>query len=140
MGIRYKGLESQLLWCLILVTTVITPFFSYDPFNIPKFALIVVFASVATLLMILNRKNIFSNLHIPILTCSIFFLAWALLSSIFSSTNMTETFYGVTGRQTGFLTYASFIAIFILSIIVSSDLMADRIHDSSKTYLIFICP
>lgn len=105
----------------------ITPFFSYDPFNIPKFALIVVFASIASLLLIFNRKSLFSNLHIPILICSAFFLIWALLSSIFSSTNMTETFYGVTGRQTGFLTYASFIVIFILAIIVSSDLVVERI-------------
>ena len=122
-----KGLESLLLWCLALVTILITPFFSYDPFNIPKFAAIVVFASIALILMIFNRKILFANLHIPILSCASFFLIWALLSSIFSSANITEIFYGVTGRQTGFITYASFIVVFILAIIVSSDLVAERV-------------
>jgi O-antigen ligase len=116
-----------LLWCLALVTIFITPFFSYDPFNIPKFAAIVVFASIALILMIFNRKILFANLHIPILSCASFFLIWALLSSIFSSANITEIFYGVTGRQTGFITYASFIVVFILAIIVSSDLVAERV-------------
>jgi len=120
-------LESLLLWCLALVTILITPFFSYDPFNIPKFAAIVVFALIALILMIFNRKILFSNLHIPILSCTSFFLIWALLSSIFSSANITEIFYGVTGRQTGFITYASFIVVFILAIIVSSDLVAERV-------------
>jgi O-antigen ligase len=122
-----KSLESQLLWCLALVTTVITPFISYDPFNIPKFALIVAFASIGSLLMIFNRKILFSNLHIPILTFTSFFIIWALISSILSTTNKTETFYGVTGRQTGFITYASFIVMFLIAIIISSDLIVERV-------------
>ena len=99
-------LESLLYFSLISVSLVITPFFSYDPFNIPKFAIIVIFASVALILIILNRKSLFSKLHLPILFCASLFLVWAFLSSIITSTNKTETFYGVTGRQTGFIVYA----------------------------------
>ena len=119
-------LESLLYFSLISVSLVITPFFSYDPFNIPKFAIIVIFASVALILIILNRKSLFSKLHLPILFCASLFLVWAFLSSIITSTNKTETFYGVTGRQTGFIVYASFIVIFILAIIVSSDLVVEK--------------
>ena len=52
------------------------------------------------------------------------FTGWEILSLFFSKINLTEGFFGVTGRQTGFVTYISFAALMVLSSIASnSDLM-----------------
>ena len=113
-------LESLLLWTLILVTIVITPFFSYDPFNIPKFAVLFIFSFVILILLVINRKILFSKNDKLILLLTFLFGFWSLVCSVVSRADKAETFYGITGRQTGFLTYMSLLVIFIAAITISS--------------------
>lgn len=120
MKIRSNTLESLLLGSLILVTIAITPFFSYDPFNIPKFAVLFIFSAVILILLFINRKILLSKNYKFILLLTSLFGFWSFISSIVSKTDKIETFYGITGRQTGFLTYLSLLVIFMGAISVGS--------------------
>lgn len=113
-------LENLLLSSLFVTTLLITPVFSYDPFNIPKFFAIVIFSSLLIPNLIINRNQL-RNVMGKVLPPTIgFFLVWGLLSSLIVGNSLTENFYGITGRQTGFITYFSFIIIFTTAILISN--------------------
>jgi O-antigen ligase len=112
-------IRFTLIWALVVTSLVITPWISYDPLNIPKLASLVTFSSGLIVIMILNRSTLFLRSNKPVLFIALGFLIWSILGFLLSS-NKTEMFYGVTGRQTGLLAYISFLTIFLAAVVVSS--------------------
>lgn len=115
-----KVIENLLLLGLLITTLLITPMFSYDPFNIPKFSAMIIFSILIFLNLAVNRYQWQGQFDKVLILVIGFFLIWALLSSLISSKNLTENFYGATGRQTGFFAYLSFLIIFVTSILISN--------------------
>lgn len=119
MDNNWSKTDKLLLWALCLLTITVTPFISYDPINLPRFLILIVFGLILCLLIMLQRFNYFESANWPFLFLTLGFATWSLISLIFSGINLNDGFFGITGRFNGVLTYISFIifitAAFLLS-------------------------
>ena len=115
-----SAIRSILIGALAVTSLVITPSFSYDPINIPKLSSLVIFSVGLLVVITLNRSALFFKSQKNIVIIILAFIIWSIFSFLLSP-NKTEMFYGVTGRQTGLLTYISFLIIFLASVLVASN-------------------
>jgi O-antigen ligase len=115
-----KKLGSLLSISLLLISVLITPQFSFDPVNVPRFVALFSFGSIFFVICAWQGKNIFRSEHLQIGLLILGFIIWSGISLFLSGINLTEGFFGVTGRQTGFLTYFSLASITLYSSLVSN--------------------
>ncbi len=117
-------LNQQISNALLLGTAVtsvaVTPFFSYDPINVPRFLTLLVIGLVSLGLLIVSYGRLFKSDHKFLLLVSTFFIVWSGVILLVSKINLTEGLFGVTGRQTGFLTYVALIALMVCTAAISS--------------------
>jgi O-antigen ligase len=103
----------------LIVTLFVTPLSSYDPINIPRFSVLIILGLISALTLV-NRNFLEKDKNYKaIFLISFILVLWILITSIFNNINLSETFYGVAGRQTGTLAYFSFV-IFMLVNVISS--------------------
>lgn len=107
---------------LFLITLAISPGVSIDPINAPKFLILTVLGVISIGLVLPNLKlstEIDRDRFISILLVGLFILGLvvALLSG---ETSWKEQFFGVYGRNTGFVTYVSLAFIFLALVIFFS--------------------
>lgn len=103
------------------VTSVaVTPFFSYDPINVPRFFILSLIGFVSLGLLIFNYRRLIKSDHKFLLLLSTFFIVWLGIVLFASKINLAEGLFGVTGRQTGFLTYLALIGLMALTAALSS--------------------
>jgi O-antigen ligase len=112
-------IEKLLLWAVCLLTLTVTPFISYDPINLPRFLILIVFGLILFLLIILQRFNHFQNTNRLFLFLTLGFINWSLISLIFSGIDLSDGFFGITGRFNGVLTYISFIIFMTTAFLLS---------------------
>jgi len=106
---------------LLLTTVSITPWFSYDSINLPKFTALVVGGSFLLFGLIdYKRMVIFKKLRVIILSV-LFFLFWSIITYLKSDMNKLEGFYGVDGRRTGLVTYLFLSVIFLSALFISGE-------------------
>jgi len=100
----------------LVVTLFTTPLTSYDPMNMSRLTILIIFSSVN--IFALLRSDIFKKIkyYKVIILLSFGFMAWSLISSTLSKANLTDAFYGATGRQTGILAYISFVIILLMNL------------------------
>jgi hypothetical protein len=111
------SLIDVLIVCALAATTFgVTPYYSYDPINIFRFSMVLIFGAISVGVVFLGYKEIVLRDYLPILIISFFFLAFISLASAKSSMNLTESLYGVSGRQTGFLTYTSLLFLMLVGL------------------------
>lgn len=117
-------LERSVLICAGLVTITVSPFWSFDAFNIPK--LFTLSVAACALILMLSREDIRvlvkkNKLYTGTLVFLFFDLCFVLISN---NTNLTEQFFGTFGRNTGFLTVVGF-SIFALvgTVLAQSDFL-----------------
>ena len=117
-----RTLNSKILSVTLLLTTVsITPWFSYDSINLPKFTALVVGGSFLLFgLTNYKRMIIFKKLRVIILSV-LFFVFWSLITYLKSDMNKLEGFYGIDGRRTGFITYLFLSVIFLSALFLSGE-------------------
>ena len=116
-----------LTWALISITLGVLPFYSFDPINILRFILILIFGLICLGLLWINRRKLFNLKYRNILIISVSILSWVLLSTVISKNNFVENLFGVTGRQTGFLTYVSLVFILLVAVLSSQKLLLNTI-------------
>ena len=99
---------------LILVTTVITPLTSFDPFNVSKFVAVTVFGFGLFGLIIgsFRIKQLLQNNKALSILVVIFFLQ-SFLILLLSPTPLLMQLFGGDGRNTGFIFYSSLVFIFM---------------------------
>jgi O-antigen ligase len=117
MGAR----EGIFLSGFFLSILTVTPYSVMDPINLPKMTVLGI-VSFTLLGACLNRKA-FSQLRIQKLPLTLagLFIFQGLLVLTLSGRNINEGLYGVSGRNTGFLTYLSFsIILFAASLLASN--------------------
>ncbi len=119
-----KRLGELVLWGAGFTTLFVTPFFSYDPINVPRFLSIVILGFMGFLLLLGARKELLAFRFRKVVFACFVFIGWALVALLVSRVNFTEGVFGVTGRQTGFLAYFALI-ILMLCAMVSSDKALD---------------
>ena len=110
-----------------LVTLAITPGYSYDAFNAVKLVFLGSFGASGLLLIILNIKSVKSILNKWTIALMIALMASSIFIFLFSGLNLTQSFYGVSGRNTGFLAFFSFLLIMLSAALVSTSTVRSRI-------------
>lgn len=105
------GISRIFLFTGPLCTLAISPFWSYDAINIPKFVTASAFGGMAWLMVFYYLCESKTKIYKTLLVLSLLFLAAMLFAVIFSNGNLTQQIFGASGRNTGFVTYFSFIGI-----------------------------
>jgi O-antigen ligase len=113
-------LGQIVLWGVGATTLLVTPFFSYDPINVPRFLSILVFGIIGFFWLLGSKKELLGRRYREVIVASVAFIGWSLISLFVSRVNLTEGVFGVTGRQTGFLAYFALIVL-MLSAALSSN-------------------
>ncbi len=116
-----------LTWALISITLGVLPFYSFDPINILRFILILIFGLICLGLIWINRRKLFSLNYRAILIISIAFIIWIVLTTVISKNNFIESLFGITGRQTGFLTYISLVFILLVAVLKTQKFLMNSI-------------
>ena len=113
-------LGQIVLWGAGVTTLLVTPFFSYDPINVPRFLSVFVYGLVGFLLLLGLKQEVLGRMYRKVLIVSVGFIGWSLVALLISGVNLTEGFFGVTGRQSGLLAYFALIALMMCSVLSSS--------------------
>jgi hypothetical protein len=112
--------ELVLIWALTLTTLGVTPFFSFDPINIFRFASVFTFGAAAIGIIFMRRQDLFLRTNLLVLIISFTFLMITIFSIINSRMNSSEIIFGITGRNTGAITYISLLFLMILAVLYSN--------------------
>jgi O-antigen ligase len=113
-------LGQVVVWGAGATTLLVTPFFSYDPINVPRFIVLFVFGLMGFFLLLGARRGITTKNRV-LVGVSILFIIWGLIATFASGINLNEGLFGVTGRQTGLLAYFALIALMISGVVASSE-------------------
>jgi O-antigen ligase len=116
-----QQISKMLLVGAAVTSVAVTPFFSYDPINVPRFLTLLVIGLVSLGLLIVSYVRLIKSDHRLLLLVSTLFIVWLGIALFASKINLAEGLFGVTGRQTGFLTYLSLIALMALAAALSSN-------------------
>jgi len=100
----------------LVVTIFVTPLNSYDPINLPRFFILIICASILLSLLLQNRQRLLDSRYRFLIQLSSAFIVWTLISFFFSKSNLLESYFGVTGRQTGVSTYLAFMILMISAV------------------------
>ena len=120
MDLSQKRLNQVLAWGTGLATVFFTPWFSYDPLNLPRMALLMVIASIVLLLLLSKAHAFWSAPYRPVTSVAILFVIQLVLVWIFAPANKVQQFFGAGGRQTGLLTYLALVIILLGAVRSSS--------------------
>ena len=105
--------QSFVLFLLILVSLIISPGQSHDPFNLIKLSTLSFGIALNLLFWILVNYKVISS------TLKDIWFVFPLLSTIFISSILNhidaDIFFGDFGRNTGLLSYVCFITLFVIS-------------------------
>ncbi len=113
-------LSGVVLWGAGATTLLVTPFFSYDPINVPRFLSVFVFGLMGLFLLLGSKKELLGLKYRKVVIASVVFATWSVIALFASKINLTEGIFGVTGRQTGFLAYFALIALMLSAALSSS--------------------
>lgn len=113
--------SSTLLFVGPITTLAISPFANFDPINLIK-VLFVSSIAFGLLFLLMSQANHWkSRLPWAFWAFTIFFVCWMVMVIFVSKAPIGQQFWGVFGRNNGFLTYCSLIII-----LVSVALIQDR--------------
>ena len=105
-------LARWVVFAAAVTTLAVSPWWTYDPINVPKMSALVtlsvpiIFLVIQSFIRSLRKKEIIS------LLCLGFFIS-IILSLAFSGGDRVQQIYGSSGRNTGALTLIAFLLIFI---------------------------
>ena len=119
------------------VTLFINPWSNFDPISLPKMVVLTTFAfsqlSVVILLKTLSKESL------KFLRVSCFgFLFFMSLTFLFSGSPINQQFWGVFGRNTGFLTYFSLLIVLYSASCIDDRLFFKRILNSLTLTSFFV--
>ena len=123
-----KNLMRQLVpWSAGVTTLLVTPFFSYDPINVPRFLAVFVFGLIGFFLLLGSKKELLRFEYRNAVMPSVAFILWAFVAIIVSKINLIEGIFGVTGRQTGFLAYFALLSLMLCATLSSSAALQSKL-------------
>ena len=109
------------------VTLLVTGFANYDPVNVPKMFLLSGLGFGCLFLLIKSGwENIFTR-NKPVLILWALFTMGGLLSLFKSEAPLVQNFYGIFGRNTGFLTYFSLSLLMLAAANISKSVIFDKL-------------
>ena len=107
-----------------LITLTVSPYKSYDPLNVPKFSLLVIGASILGALLV-SSKPIFP-IKLPRLLGILLalFVLQLFIVLLTSKAPINQQIFGTFGRNTGLITYLSFLIVLLAAFKVSTESFA----------------
>jgi O-antigen ligase len=108
-------LERSILLTLVATVLVVTPYSVMDPMNLPKMTVVGIMSFLTLGLLLSNSSSLLFRKHREVFAVTSTFQALLLLNIVWSGRNISENFYGTSGRNTGILTYLA-LSILMLSI------------------------
>jgi O-antigen ligase len=121
MDVGQKRLNQLLSWGVGLVTVFITPWFSYDPLNVPRVMLLLVLAWIAFFLILPKLKVNILREHRFLVAVLLLFMVQMILVMVIAPGDIGQQFFGAGGRHTGFLAYTALVIMAIAAAISSSE-------------------
>jgi O-antigen ligase len=119
----HKKLESSLgriiTWGLIATTLLVTPWWAVDPINPIKMLAVVATGFMCVGLILANHTTVSWSKYKVAFGLITAFVIWQVVVMFASGAQIIQQFFGVNGRNTGFLTYLAFSFIFVGSAIAS---------------------
>ena len=106
--------HSLALNLFLIASAIVTPFYSFESINLPKFVVLIFFGCAAFIFISLNFKT--TLLRLPIISKILIFgfITTYLLVFITSDTPWQQQLYGRENRRNGLLTYFCLILLFII--------------------------
>jgi O-antigen ligase len=122
LGTKLGVRERIFLIGFFLTILIVTPYSVMDPINLPKMSVLGVLGF--TLLgALFNRPTLFKTRIQKILVILTgLFVFHGVLILLFSGRTISQGFYGISGRNTGFLTYLSLAAVLLTTAQISSSI------------------
>jgi hypothetical protein len=120
-------IEQATLFFAGLITLSVSPFWSFDAFNVPKFLALTV-ATFSLLTISISKANtIFLLKKHKLYFCSIGFLLLDLIFVLLSSNiNFIEQIFGTFARNTGFVTLACFALYSVIGAVLAQQSFLKR--------------
>lgn len=118
------------LGSLVSTCLAFAPFVTFDAFNPPKLLALSVFAGASLGLMTISMKKKETRKYRDLLFVAGFFCFGLIASSISATQAFTTTFFGISGRNTGLLTYISLLILFVGSALASSNNFLTKLSNS----------
>lgn len=87
-----------------------------DPVNVTKLLSLGIFAISASFVFFVSDLRFVISRNVALATVILLFVSWSLISALVSSSPFSQNYFGVYGRNNGFLTY------FLLSLILLTSL------------------
>jgi O-antigen ligase len=126
-----KNEEKWITWLVIfsgvVASLIITPNISLDPINLPKMLTITISGFAMLGIIFLNIKNLIKVNHKGFLLVILLFVLQLFNSILFSGSPFNQQFFGTNGRNTGLLTYFSFVLLAVGTSIISNKEFSQRI-------------
>jgi O-antigen ligase len=113
-------LGKILMGGLLSVTLVVTPMWSLDPINPIKMLVVTAIGFMGLGVLLTNHKALALRRYTVPLGMIGGFMAWQLVVLLVSGGEKLQQIFGTTGRNTGFISYAGFTLLFVVSMVVSS--------------------
>lgn len=110
-------MATLLLFVPAFITFIINPWNSYDGINIPKFATLVFFAAILGALLVVDLRTLLENRYRTMIVISAIFKIDILFVLLAGKGPFNESFFGASGRNTGYLTYLALLIIFMAAVI-----------------------
>jgi O-antigen ligase len=124
-GVLERRIQYLVMFCLLSMTLVVTPWLSLDPINLPKFLILGTcgFAAIGNLAPYLKRMI---NSEARLLAYAVLVFMLVLMGVFFlSDAGIWSQVYGAYGRNTGLLAYVG-LALMLISVVFVSNLSFSR--------------
>jgi O-antigen ligase len=110
-----KNLFNSLVINLFIFTSIlITPFYTFESVNLPKFSVLVILGCIGFIFIMSNHKNILFQLPFLSKLIVLGFLITYFIVFISSDSPIHQQLYGRDNRRNGLITYLCLIIVFIL--------------------------
>jgi O-antigen ligase len=117
---KTSPLERSVLLTLVMTVLAVTPYSVMDPMNLPKMTVLGVMSFLILGLILGEIQKIITRDFRVVLAFTIGFLTLLILNLFITDRNISENFYGLSGRNTGVLTYFSLTILMFASSLISS--------------------
>ncbi len=110
-----KNLFNSLVINLFLFTSIlITPFYTFESVNLPKFSVLVITSCIGIIFIASNFRNLLFQLPFLSKILVLGFLITYLIVFVSSDSPIQQQLYGRDNRRNGLITYLCLITVFIL--------------------------
>jgi O-antigen ligase len=109
----FKRIGTILLFLGPATTLAVSPFSNFDPINLIKMIFVSGFAFSVLVLILFSWKKSYDRLPRGLWLTAGFFLLWMTLVLVVSGAPLNQQFWGVFGRNNGYLGYFSLVVILV---------------------------